>query len=61
MGRNNSKTVNDYLKKNYDSLRIIVPKGKKADYMTNAKLEGTSLNALVNKLLETHFNSKQNE
>lgn len=43
--------VNKYIKNNYDSLRIVVPKGRKADVEAHAKAKGESINGLVNALL----------
>ena len=38
--------------KNYDSLRIVVKKGKKAIISQYAQEQGKSINGLVNELLE---------
>lgn len=43
---------NNYNAKRYDSIRVVVPKGKKKDYMTLADKLGLKLNTLVNQLLE---------
>lgn len=45
------KAVNKYIKNNYDSLRIVVPKGRKAAVEAHAKAKGESINGLVNALL----------
>ena len=37
--------------KNYDDLRIRIPKGRKADVETYASTHGETVNGLVNKLL----------
>lgn len=45
------KATNKYNAANYDSLRIVVPKGQKAAVDAHAKNKGLSTNALVNELL----------
>ena len=45
------KATNKYNAANYDSLRIVVPKGQKAAVDAHAKSKGLSTNALVNELL----------
>ena len=47
---------NNYNKQKYDSIRVTVPKGKKAEYMDLAKRHGIKLNTLINKLLEEKLN-----
>ena len=51
MTKTRSEINNAYAKKAYDSLRIIVPKGRKADVDAYAKSIGKSTNGLVNELL----------
>ena len=38
------KSVNNYIKNNYDSLRIVVPKGQKATVKAAADEAGESIN-----------------
>ena len=45
------KATNKYNAKNYDSLRIVVPKGQKQAIDAHAKAKGESINSLVNALL----------
>lgn len=47
---------NNYNKQKYDSVRVTVPKGKKAEYMALAERHGIKLNTLINKLLEEKLN-----
>ena len=44
--------LDKYNSKNYDSLRIVVKKGKKAIISQYAQEQGKSINGLVNELLE---------
>lgn len=47
---------NNYNSAKYDSLRVVVPKGKKGDYMKLAETLGVKLNTLINQLLEEKLN-----
>ncbi len=49
------QATNRYMAKAYDSLRIIVPKGRKADIEAYVTEHGTNINALVNLLLRTEL------
>lgn len=55
MGESNGKKSTQYKNKynsaNYDSLRIVVPKGRKATVEALAAERGESVNGLVNSLL----------
>ena len=53
--------VNKYIKNNYDSLRIVVPKGRKADVEAHAKAKGESINGLVNTLLRADMGMSDEE
>lgn len=45
------KATNKYNATKYDSLRIVVPKGRKAAIEAHAEEKGISVNGLVNELL----------
>lgn len=49
---NKTKYQNEYISKNYDSLRIVVPKGKKAKIKAYADSKGESINGFVNKAID---------
>ena len=51
-GNSQTRAKNKYNSKNYDSLRIVVKKGKKAIISQYAQEQGKSINGLVNELLE---------
>lgn len=55
------KAVNKYVKNNYDSLRIVVPKGRKAAVEAHAKSKGESVNGLVNSLLRTDMGLSEDD
>ena len=52
-GKASTRAKNKYNAANYDSLRIVVPKGRKADIeaYVNAHKDTASVNGLVNTLL----------
>lgn len=50
---NSTKYKNDFNKAKYDSLRIVVPKGVKAELQQYCKEQGISLNKLINNYIET--------
>ena len=43
---------NKYNSDNYDSLRIVVPKGKKEKIREHAQSKGESINSFVNKAID---------
>ena len=49
------RATNKYMSKNYDSLRIVVPKGQKQAIEAHAKSKGESVNGLVNRLLRAEM------
>lgn len=50
-GKSSTRAKNKYNAANYDALRIVVPKGRKADIDAHAKSRGESINGLVNALI----------
>lgn len=55
------KAVNKYVKNNYDSLRIVIPKGRKAAVEAHAKSKGESVNGLVNALLRADMGMTEDD
>lgn len=55
------KAVNKYIKNNYDSLRIVVPKGRKTAIEAHAQSKGESVNGLVNALLRADMGLSEDE
>lgn len=51
-GKASTKAKNKYNAANYDSLRIIVPKGKKEVIKAHAEAKGESINGFVNRAIE---------
>ncbi len=56
-GFNQIKYQNDYKKKNYDRLEIIVPKGLKEIIKNVAKDKNISVNKFVNSAIEEKLNN----
>ena len=50
---NKTKYNNSYNKAKYDSLRIVIPKGKKSKLQNYCKSQGISLNKLINNYIES--------
>jgi len=55
------KAVDKYVKNNYDSFLVRVPKGRKADIDAQARAEGESVNGLMNELLRQHLGLTEEE
>ena len=56
------KAVNTYIKNNYDSLRITVPKGQKAAIEAAAKAAGDEyINSYVNRLIRADMGLSEDE
>ena len=54
---NKTKYQNEYISKKYDSLRIVVPKGKKAKIKAYADSKGESINGFVNRAINETMNN----
>ena len=52
MSKSSTKAKNKYNANNYDSLRIVVPKGEKAIIQAFASSKGESLNAFVKRAIK---------
>ena len=46
------KAVNKYMKKNYDRVNLVMPKGRKDAIMTHAEKNGESLNGFINRAID---------
>lgn len=51
-GKPSTRAKNKYNAANYDSLRIVVPKGKKDKIKAYADSKGESINGFVNKAID---------
>lgn len=50
--RANEKWNNENLKKRYDRIQVVVPKGKKEIIQSAAKASGESVNAFINRAID---------
>lgn len=55
MGKTSAAVKNRYNAKVYDSLRIVVPKGRKAAIEDYCRKHGETVNGLVNELLRVRL------
>ena len=55
-GKASTRAKNKYNAVKYDNLRIVIPKGRKADVEVHAESRGLSVNGLVNELLRKELN-----
>ena len=60
-GKASTRAKNKYNATNYDSLRIVVPKGRKIDVEAFAREQGESVNGLVNGLLRNAMGLSQED
>lgn len=56
-GKASTRAKNKYNTANYDSLRIVVPKGKKDKIKAFAESKGESLNGFVNRVINKEMES----
>lgn len=55
------KAVDKYVKNNYDSFLVRVPKGRKATIEEHAKARGESVNGLINRLMREEIGVSEDE
>lgn len=60
-GKASTRAKNKYNAANYDSLRIVVPKGRKQAVEAHARCKGESVNGLVNALLRGDMGLTEDE
>lgn len=60
-GKASTRAKNKYNSANYDSLRIVVPKGRKKAVEAHAASKGESVNGLVNGLLRADMGLSEAE
>jgi len=54
-GKASTRAKNKYNSENYDSLRIVIPKGQKGTVQAAAEQEGESINGYVSKAILSHM------
>lgn len=60
-GKSSTRAKNKYNSANYDTLRIVIPKGKKDIVVQHAKEMDTTINGLVNELLRKEVAMSKDE
>lgn len=60
-GKAATRAKNKYNANNYDSLRIVIPKGQKQAVEAHAQRKGESINGLVNALLRAEMGLTEDE
>lgn len=60
-GKSSTRAKNKYNAANYDSLRIVIPKGRKQTVREHADGKGESIIGLVNRLLRTDMGMSEEE
>ena len=55
MGKAATKAQNKYISKTYDRINLVIPKGKKADLQAHADSRNESVNAFINRAIETQL------
>ena len=53
------KAVAKYMKKNYDELKVRMPKGKKDIIKTAAENQGKSINGFINEAIDEKINRNE--
>jgi len=54
-GKSSTKAKNKYNAQNYDNIRLVVPKGRKADISAVAKTAGSSLNGFISDAIDGYI------
>lgn len=57
MGKSSTKAQNKYIDKTYDRINLVVPKGKKDKIKAHAESIGESVNAFINRAIDTVMES----
>ena len=60
-GKASTRAKNKYNAANYDSLRIVIPKGRKKAVEACAKQRGESVNGLINALLRAEIGLSEDD
>ena len=60
-GKASTRAKNKYNASNYDNIRVVVPKGRKAIIEAKAKEAGVSINSVVNEALRAFVGMSEEE
>lgn len=60
VSKNQQKSVNKYIQKNYDRINLTLPRGKKAELQEHAQANGESVNAFIARAIEKTLMEEKN-
>lgn len=60
VSKNQQKSVNKYIQKNYDRINLTLPRGKKADIQEHAQANGESVNAFIARAIDKTMEDEKN-
>ena len=60
VSKNQQKSVNKYIQKNYDRINLTLPRGKKAEIQEHAKANGESVNAFIARAIDQTMEKEKN-
>ena len=60
VSKNQQKSVNKYIQKNYDRINLTLPRGKKAEIQEHAQSKGESVNAFIARAIERTMAEEKN-
>ena len=55
MAFDQNQYINDWKRRNYDEVRVLIPKGKKETIEKMAKVKGLSVSRFIVEALENHY------
>ena len=60
VSKNQQKSVNKYIQKNYDRINLTLPRGKKAEIQEHAQANGESVNAFIARAIDKTMDEEKN-
>lgn len=60
VSKNQQKSVNKYIQKNYDRINLTLPRGKKAEIQAHAQANGESVNAFIARAIDKTIDEEKN-
>ena len=60
VSKNQQKSVNKYIQKNYDRINLTLPRGKKAEIQAHAQANGESVNAVIARAIDKTIDEEKN-
>ena len=60
VSKNQQKSVNKYIQKNYDRINLTLPRGKKAEIQEHAQANGESVNSFIARAIDKTMVEEKN-